>query len=122
MLKLDELPPEIVDVILRIGSDRSASAKLRYQDLKSFSRISSSFQSPSQRVMSERVSLSTVKAAKAWVESGSRMYGTKEMEFREDRCDSDPAGTMSTDDVRAAIRVCRPGLEKLVMLTVEKLD
>ena len=72
--------------------------------------------------MSERVSLSTAKAAKAWFESGSRMYGTKEIEFRADRCYSYPEGTVSTHDVRAAIRVCRPGLEKLVALTDEESD
>ena len=80
-LKLNELPPEIFYDIVRIDSDRTASAKLRYQDLNSFSRISSSFQSPSQRLLSERVSLSTATAAREWIENGGRKYVVKELEF-----------------------------------------
>ena len=117
MVKLNELPLEIVDIIVRVGSDHTASPKFRYRDLRSFARISSSFQSPSQRAMSERVSLSTASAARAWIESGSRMYVTKELEF----CSS-LADAMGTDDLRGAIRACRPGLDKLAVRMYNDLE
>ena len=124
MVKLDELSPEMVDIIVRIGSDPSASPNLRYQDLKSFARISSIFQSPLQRVMSERVSLCKSVAAKAWIECGRKEFVVKELEFHPDDQgaavgDSDE---LEAVDMRGAIQVCRPGLEKLVVLTIDELE
>ena len=119
MAKLDELPPEIVEIIVRVDFDPTASPKFRYRDLKSFSRITPSFQSPSQRVLSERVLLSTAMAAAAWIESGSRLYVTRELEFRSNG--STWSGGIRTVAVQGAIRACRPGLEKLAVLIVNPL-
>ena len=55
-------------------------------------------------------------AAREWIESGSRMYVTRELEFN--TC----SGGMMTHDLREVTLACRLGLEKLVVRTFNDLE
>ena len=111
MVKLNELPPEIVDMVVRVGSDPQIAPEYRYEDLKSFARISPIFQYPAQRVMNERVVLENARVMVAWIKERREEFFVKELEFRlrgEDR------PVLEDGLVVRAVRACSPLLPSLL--------
>ena len=120
MVKLNELPPEIVDMVVRVGSDPQIAPEYRYEDLKSFARISPIFQYPAQRIMNERVVLENARVMIAWLKERREEFVVKELEFVlwgvEDRA------PVWDDLMVRAIRACSPLLEKLRVVGDQRVD
>ena len=119
MVKLNELPPEIVEMVVRVGSDPEKSAGIQYRDLGSFARISPIFQHPSQRVLNERVVLENARVMVAWIKERREEFVVKELEFR--LWGEDPTLLEDTLVVRA-IRGCSPLLQKLRVVGDQRVD
>ena len=81
MVKLNELPPEIVDIIVHIGSSPQVRPESRYEDLNSFARIAPVFQYASQRVMNEQVVLSNGGLVMVWLEERKEEFVVKELKL-----------------------------------------
>ena len=111
MVKLDELPPEIVDIIVQVGSSPQVAPESRYEDLKSFARIAPVFQDPSQRVMNERVVLKNGRSMQVWLQERKEGFVVKELELD---LPGDSDGTMAQENlVERVIRACSASLKKL---------
>ena len=124
MVKLNELPPEIVEMVVRVGSDTEKRAQNRYEDLKSFARISPIFQYPAQRLMNERVVLRNVSTMASWLEERREDFVVKELTFEsEDEGElEDQPDDLSMADMQRTIRTCPQGLQKLSILVIDDIE
>lgn len=120
MIKLNELPPEIIDMVVQAESEPQYSAEDRYEDLRSFARISRIFQYSSQKIMHERVVLKSKRTMRLWLKKRRKEVTVQELKLD---LPDDYDETMAGEDlVIRVIQACSPLLRKFSIIAFRRFD